>query len=69
MKEMNVKIGFFVLILCYYEKEGIFFFVECDENGKCFYNDMNIEWICFILVLCLMGMFFVEIKCYVEFYK
>ncbi|MEI4526393.1 MerR family transcriptional regulator [Priestia megaterium] len=69
MKEMNEKTGLSAPTLRYYEKEGILPFVERDENGKRLYNDMNIEWIRFILALRSTGMPLAEIKRYVELYK
>ncbi|WP_242555204.1 MerR family transcriptional regulator [Bacillus cereus] len=68
IRDISVKTGLSKAPLRYYEKEGLFPFVKSDCHGSRLYNDENVEWIKYILVLRSTGMSISQIKKYVELY-
>ncbi|WP_180250254.1 MerR family transcriptional regulator [Bacillus toyonensis] len=68
IRDISVKTGLSKATLRYYEKEGLLPFVKRDCHGSRLYNDENVEWIKYILVLRSTGMSISQIKKYVELY-
>lgn len=48
-------VGFSVFILCYYEKVGLIE-LYCLDNGWCYYEIVDINWVKFLLYFKGMGM-------------
>ncbi|MFU8690574.1 MerR family transcriptional regulator [Rossellomorea sp. FS2] len=68
MKQVTEMTGVPASALRYYEKECILPFVDHNDKGIRVYDDVNVEWIYFILALPETDMPIREIKEYVDLY-
>lgn len=69
IKEVSQMTEISSYTLRFYEKEGVVPFVKRDERGNRVYDDLNLEWLNFVLALRATGMPLSEIKQYVNWYK
>lgn len=67
IKEVLEWLGCLVYKICYYEKEGLFLYINRDQNGNCLFEEEYLEWMRVMFCFCVIGMKVFVLKQMVNF--